>query len=76
VQDFLRARETRSRPVADIEEGHISSAMCQLANLSLELGRPVAYDPPTRTVPGDPEATRRLARVYRGPWEHPDPARV
>ena len=74
--DFLQARENRSRPVADIEEGHISSAMCALGILSLELGRPVAYDPRTRTVPGDAEATRRLARPYRGPWVHPDPAKV
>jgi predicted dehydrogenase len=76
VLDFLQARETRSRPVADIEQGHISSAMCQLANLALHLGRPVAYDPATRTVPGDAAATALLARPYRGPWEHPDPARV
>jgi predicted dehydrogenase len=76
VLDFLQARETRSRPVADIEQGHISSAMCQLANLALQLGRPVAYDPATRTVPGDAEATALLARPYRGPWVHPDPARI
>ena len=76
VQDFLRARQNRSRPIADIEEGHISSAMCELANISLQLGRPVAYDPKARRVPGDAEATRLLARPYRGPWEHPDPARA
>jgi predicted dehydrogenase len=76
VQDFLQARTVRARPVADISEGHISSAMCQLANLSLQLDRPVAYDPATRTVPGDAEATRLLARPYRGPWVHPDPAKV
>jgi hypothetical protein len=50
--------------------------MCELANISLQLGRPVAYDPKTRRVPGDAEATRLLARPYRGPWGHPDPARV
>jgi len=76
VLDFMAARETRSRPLADIEEGHVSSAMCELANLSVDLGRPLRYDPKTRTVPGDPEATRRLARGYRGPWVHPDPASV
>jgi len=76
VLDFLRARENRSRPIADIEEGHISSACCELANLSLDLGRTLRYDPKTRTVPGDAEATRRLARPYRAPWVHPDPATV
>jgi predicted dehydrogenase len=76
VMDFMRARENRGRPIADIEEGHISSACCILANLSVELGRPLKYDPKSRTVPGDAEATRMLARAYRGPWLHPDPATV
>jgi predicted dehydrogenase len=76
VLDFMRARADRSRPIADIEEGHISSACCELANLSQQLGRAIAYDPKTRTVPGDAEATRRLARAYRAPWAHPDPAGV
>ncbi|HEY5550609.1 MAG TPA: Gfo/Idh/MocA family oxidoreductase [Opitutaceae bacterium] len=76
LNDFLKARETRGRPVADIEQGHISSAMCSLANLSLELGRPIAYDPASRTVPGDTEATARLAHPYRAPWVHPTPENV
>jgi len=76
VLDFMQARVTRGRPIADIEEGHLSTALCALANLSLELGRPLSYDPKTRTVPGDPEATRGLARPYRAPWSHPDPATI
>jgi len=74
--DFLQAREKRSRPVADIEEGHISTACCILANIAQDLGRTLRYDPKTRTVEGDAEATRRLARVYRKPWTHPDPLSV
>ena len=47
--DFLAAVEKRSRPVADIEEGHISTASCILANLSMQLGgRPLRYDPKSR----------------------------
>ncbi len=76
VLDFIQARQNRSRPIADIEEGHISSACCELANISQQLGRAVAYDPKTRSVPGDAEATRLLARSYRSPWVHPDPSSV
>ena len=75
-ENFMQARETRGRPIADIEEGHISSACCELANLSQRLGRPLAYDFRSRTIPGDPEATGLLARTYRAPWIHPDPATV
>lgn len=69
--DFLAAIEKRSRPVADIEHGHISTASCILANLSMELGRQVSYDPQTRRVTGDREATRLLRKEYRKPWKHP-----
>jgi hypothetical protein len=74
--DFLNAIETKQRPVADIEEGHISTASCILANISMKLGRALKYDSKTRTVVGDEEATRLLQRDYRGPWVHPNPATV
>jgi predicted dehydrogenase len=76
VVDFMQARKDRSRPISDIEEGHISSACCELANISQQLGRAVTYNPKTRTIPGDAEATRLLARPYRAPWNHPEPTNV
>lgn len=69
--DFLKAIETGSRPVADIAEGHISTASCILANLSMQTGRPLVYDPEKRIITGDREATALLQRPYRKPWEHP-----
>jgi predicted dehydrogenase len=69
--DFLYAIENNSRPIADIEEGHISTASCILANMSMNLGRALIYDPTTRTVVGDPEATKLLQRTYRDGYEHP-----
>jgi predicted dehydrogenase len=69
--DFLTAIEKGGRPIADIEEGHISTASCILANLSMELGRPLVYDPEKKIVVGDAEATKLLQRPYRGDWKHP-----
>lgn len=69
--DFLKAIENNSRPVADIEEGHISTASCIIANLSMKLGRPLSYDPVKKEIIGDAEATRLLQRPYREPWVHP-----
>jgi predicted dehydrogenase len=74
--NFLGAIEKHTRPVADIEEGHISTASCILANLSMKTGRPLVYDPTTRQVKGDTEATALLQRAYRQPWIHPEPDRV
>lgn len=72
--DLLEARANRSRPIADIEEGFISTTSCILANLALQLGRTLQYDPETGTVLNDPEATRLLKRPYRAPWTHPSEA--
>ncbi len=74
--DFLNAIEKNSRPVADIEEGHISTAACILANISMQTGRPIVYDPKKREIVGDAEANALLKRPYRTPWVHPDPNKV
>jgi hypothetical protein len=72
--DFLRCIETRGKPVADIEQGHISTASCILANMSMKLGRTLAWDPAKQQVTGDDEANQLLRRPYRKPWIHPEPA--
>jgi predicted dehydrogenase len=74
--DFIKAIENNTQPVADIEEGHISTACCILANISMELGRPLQYDPLKKIVVGDKQATKKLKRSYRMPYEHPDYRKV
>ncbi|WP_186755340.1 Gfo/Idh/MocA family oxidoreductase [Echinicola salinicaeni] len=71
MRDFLSAIENNHLPIADIEQGHISSASCILANLSMELGRPLSYDPVKKMIPNDPEASKLLKRVYREGYQHP-----
>jgi hypothetical protein len=76
MQDFLAAIASRSKPVADIEEGHISTTSCILANLALRLGRTLTWDSVKRQVVNDEEANRLLRRPYRQPWVHPDPSKT
>ncbi len=76
MQDFLAAIASRGKPVADIEEGYISTTSCILANLAMQLGRTLAWDPVNHTVTGDAEADRLLRRPYRKPWVHPEPDNV
>jgi predicted dehydrogenase len=71
MKDLLAAIASRGRPVADIEEGYISTTSCILANLSLQLGRTLTWDGQAGKVVGDDEANRRLTRPYRSPWVHP-----
>jgi hypothetical protein len=70
--DFLSCVASRQRPVADIEQGHISTASCILANLSMQLGRSLRWDPLAGQVAGDQDANRLLRRPYRAPWTHPE----
>jgi hypothetical protein len=74
MKDLLSAIETRGKPVADIEQGYISTATCILANLSMQLGRSLAWDGEKGQVRGDDEANRLLRRSYRAPWVHPEAA--
>jgi predicted dehydrogenase len=71
-KDFVKAIESRSRPVADIEQAHISTASCILANHSMKLGRSLTWDSEKQQVVGDAEANKLLRRPYRGPWKHPE----
>ena len=76
MRNLLAAREHRGdpvkgRPVADIEQGHISTASSILANVSMALGgRTLTWDPATHTT-NDPDANRLLKRPYRTGYTHP-----
>ncbi len=72
VKDLLAAIGTRGKPVADIEQGHISTASCILANLSMKLGRSLKWDAEKQQVVGDEAANKLLRRPYREPWIHPE----
>ncbi len=76
MRDLLANITTRGRPVADIEEGCISSAACILANVSRQLGRKLTWDATQGRVVEDEEANRLLRRPYRAPWVHPEPGQV
>jgi predicted dehydrogenase len=76
MKDLLAAMASRSRPIADIEEGYISSSCCILANLSMQLGRTLTWDAQKGQIAGDAEANKLLRRPYRKPWVHPEVSSV
>lgn len=76
MKDFLSAIASRGRPVADIEQGYMSTTACILANLSMKLGRSLTWDHQKGVVVGDEEANKLLRRPYRSPWVHPEVSSV
>ncbi len=69
--DAVRSRK-RENLYCDIEEGHMSTALAHMANISYRLGRKLTFDPKTETFPGDAEANKYLTREYREPYVLPD----
>ena len=76
MRDFLAAIDTRGRPVADIEQGYISTASCILANVAMQLGRTLDWDARRSRLSATTRPTASLQRPYRQPWAHPTPQNV
>src|ERR1700761_6817935 len=76
MKNFLQAIDARSKPVSTIEEGHISTASCILANNAMKLGRTLTWDAERQVVAHDEQANQLLARPYRQPWIHPNAQNV
>ncbi len=70
--DFIKAIETGSKPIADIENSHYATNMSLLAIISYKLGRSVRWDGEKQTVIGDGEAVAMMSRKYRAPWKYPE----
>ena len=63
--NFVQAVRSR-RPEdlhAEILEGHLSSALCHLANVSYRLGKPQPFNQKTKAFGDDKEAYETLARM-------------
>jgi len=57
---------------APIEEGHLSTSLCHLGNISYRLGRSVQFDGTKERFVGDDDADKLLGRKYRAPYTLPD----
>jgi len=69
ISDFFDCIRTRRRPNADIEEGHLSTILSHLGNISYRVGgRRLKWNGPAETFLEDEPANALLRRTYREPW--------
>jgi predicted dehydrogenase len=68
-RDWLNCIRSRQRPLCEVEDGHRVATTCNLANMSLRLGRSIRWDPEKEAVIGDKEAAAMCVRPYRAPWD-------
>jgi hypothetical protein len=73
-ENFIECMRTRKSENlrAPIEDGHLSTALCHLGNISYRVGRSVKFDGRTERFVGDEEADKLLGRTYRAPYVLPD----
>ncbi len=69
MKNFLEAVRARRDPIAPVEVGHRSNAICIMTHIAMKLGRKLAWDPKAETFTGDDEANRRLDYPHRAPWK-------
>ena len=68
VRNFLDCVKTRRRPIAPAEGAHRANSACQIANICLQLGRNLRWNPQNESFVDDPMADRKLTRAAREPW--------
>jgi hypothetical protein len=71
-QDWIDAIKKRTRPVSDVETGHRTASLCNIANIAYTLQRPLKWDPKKEQFVGDAAANMMLSRAYRGKWNFLD----
>lgn len=69
--DCVRSREWQKLN-AEILEGHMSTSLCHLGNISYRLGRLLQFDGARERFVGDAEADALLGRTYRPPYVVPE----
>lgn len=71
INNFLECIRTRELPISDVEIGHRSTTVCNVATIALKLGpgRLLHWDPVKEEFPGDPEANALRSRPLRKPYD-------
>ena len=69
--ECVRSRKAENLK-APLTDGHFSTTLCHLGNISYRVGRSVTFDGASERFEGDEEADRLLGRTYRSPYLLPD----
>lgn len=72
ARNFIDCIRSRNHPNADIEDGHISTALTHYGNIAYRLGRCIQIDSISGDIIGDPPAESLFKRTYRKGYEVPE----
>ena len=66
--DWTQAIRNRTKPICDVEIGHRTATIVNIANIAYQLGRPLDWDPEKEEFKNDPEANKLRTKEYREPY--------
>ena len=66
--DFLKCVRSRKDPYFPVDIGHRVSTVCHLANIAIQLGRKLKWDPVAEAFVNDDAANTMRSRPMRKPW--------
>jgi len=69
VRNFLDCVKSGDTPLCTLEEGHRSTSFAHLANIALETGSRIEWDPVNERVTNSEKANDLLHYEYRKPWK-------
>jgi predicted dehydrogenase len=69
IRDFLECVKSRKQCVCPLEEGHRSTTFAHLANIALETGSRIDWNPKTEKITNNENANQLLHYEYREPWD-------
>ena len=69
VRNFLECVKSRKQPTSDLASAQLTATACHLANIAARVGRTVRWDARTADIVGDTDASARLTKTYRAPWD-------
>jgi predicted dehydrogenase len=70
-ENWLECIKSRATPICDVNIGHRTATICQLAGIAERLKRPIKWDPAAEQIVGDEYARRWQDRPRRAGYELP-----
>lgn len=67
--NFFECVKSRQEPISPVRIQHRTISACHLTNISIRLGRKLAWDPNTQQIVGDPEANGWQQRQQRSGYQ-------
>jgi len=68
-RNFIECVKTRQTPAGNIDDAVHSDIISHVCDIAIRSGRKITWDPIKEEIVGDEDASRRLTRAMREPWQ-------